>query len=164
MSFTESIKTCFQKYVDFSGRASRSEFWWFFLFTLVVNIILTFIPVIGRIVSLGLLLPSLAVGARRLHDTNRTGWWQLLYFFPFLGWIALILLFAQPGTAGPNRYGLAPLQSQQGMAGYPDPGQPYSPPPVGDPGYPGYGATPQDSLPGQEPSGRQFCTECGAVV
>ena len=78
MTFTESVKTCFQKYVDFSGRASRSEFWWFFLFTFVVRIVTTWIPFIGFIIALALLLPSLAVTARRLHDTNRTGWWMLL--------------------------------------------------------------------------------------
>ena len=78
MSFTQSIKTCFQKYVDFSGRGSRSEYWWFFLFAFIVRVLTVWIPFVGFIVFLGLLLPSLAATARRLHDTNRTGWWMML--------------------------------------------------------------------------------------
>ena len=73
VTFIESIKTCFQKYIDFGGRASRSEYWWFFLFTFIARIVLGFIPVIGFIVTLALILPSLSVTVRRLHDTDRTG-------------------------------------------------------------------------------------------
>ncbi len=78
MSFTESIKICFRKYVDFNGRASRPEYWWFFLFNFIVQLATSWIPVLGTLIAVGLLLPSLAVTARRLHDTNRTGWWMLL--------------------------------------------------------------------------------------
>ena len=78
MSFTEAIKTCFHKYVDFSGRASRSEYWWFFLFTVIARLVAVFIPGVGFIAGLVLLLPSLAAMVRRLHDINRTGWWTLL--------------------------------------------------------------------------------------
>ena len=85
MRFTDSIKTCFRKYVDFTGRAQRSEYWWFLLFTfagsIVLGIIASFAPVLQFlewVFSLAVLLPSLAVTARRLHDTNRTGWWILL--------------------------------------------------------------------------------------
>ena len=92
MSFTDSIKTCFQKYIDFNGRASRSEFWWFFLFTLLVRIVTTWIPGLGFIITLALLLPSLSVTARRLHDTNRTGWWMLLYVIPVLSLIAISIV------------------------------------------------------------------------
>ena len=75
MDFTESVKTCLQKYIDFNGRASRSEYWWFVLLT----ILLSFIPVIGWILRLVLLLPSLAVQVRRLHDMERSAWWLLLF-------------------------------------------------------------------------------------
>ena len=92
MSFTDSIKTCFQKYIDFNGRASRSEFWWFFLFTLLVRIVTTWIPGLGFIITLALLLPSLSVTARRLHDTNRTGWWMLLYVIPVLSLMAISIV------------------------------------------------------------------------
>ncbi len=74
MTFTESIKICLQKYIDFNGRAARPEFWWFALVTLVVG----FIPIIGWLIRLALLLPSLSVQARRLHDMNRSAWWLLL--------------------------------------------------------------------------------------
>ena len=78
MTITESVKTCLQKFIDFSGRASRSEYWWFFLFTFIVRIVTFWIPFVGTIIALALLLPNLSVTARRLHDTNRTGWWMLM--------------------------------------------------------------------------------------
>ena len=79
MSLTESIKMCFSKYAVFSGRAQRSEFWWFFLFSVVSSAIAGIVPVIGQIYPLVLLIPSLSVSARRLHDTGRSAWWLLLY-------------------------------------------------------------------------------------
>ena len=91
MDFTQSIKTCFSKYAVFSGRASRSEFWWFALFGLIGGIVTVVIDVmilgysaenngpVNIIFTIVTFLPYLAVGARRLHDTNRSGWWQLLY-------------------------------------------------------------------------------------
>ena len=85
MSFGESISTCFRKYTVFSGRAQRSEYWWFFLFTVatsvVLGIIASFVPTLRFlewVFFLAVFLPSLAVTARRLHDSNRTGWWMLL--------------------------------------------------------------------------------------
>ena len=85
MSFAESISTCFRKYIVFSGRAQRSEYWWFFLFTFVTSAVLGIIASFASalqflewVFSLAVLLPSLAVTVRRLHDTNRTGWWILL--------------------------------------------------------------------------------------
>ena len=85
MSLAESVSTCFRKYIVFSGRAQRSEYWWFFLFTFVISVVLgiigSFAPVLQFlewVFSLAVLLPSLAVTVRRLHDTNRTGWWILL--------------------------------------------------------------------------------------
>lgn len=105
MNFQESIVICFKKYVDFTGRAGRPEFWWFVLFGIICIVVATVIsPLLGNLVSLGLLLPNLAVGARRLHDINRTGWWQLICLVPLIGLI-LIYFFALPGDKVSNQYG-----------------------------------------------------------
>ncbi len=94
MSFTESISTCFRKYIVFSGRAQRSEYWWFFLFTFAISVVLGIIAAFASalqflewVFSLAVLLPSLAVTARRLHDTNRSAWWLLIWLGIILGWI-----------------------------------------------------------------------------
>ena len=101
MSIVESIRICFSKYADFSGRASRPEFWWFVLFTIVAGMAFA---IGGKLAdslwTLVTLLPSLAVGARRLHDTHRSGWWQLLCLIPVLGWAVLIFFLAQPTKHG----------------------------------------------------------------
>lgn len=101
MTFQESIRTCFAKYVDFSGRASRSEYWWFALFILVVSLLLSMIsrPLSG-LFTLAVLLPSFAAAARRLHDTGRSGWWQLVAFVPVIGTIVLIVFLAQESRVG----------------------------------------------------------------
>ena len=97
MNFQDSIKVCFTKYADFTGRASRPEFWWFALFNFIVSAALSIISQgLSSVYSLATLLPSLAVGARRLHETNRSGWWQLLWLVPVIGWIVLIIFLAQP--------------------------------------------------------------------
>jgi len=105
MTFGESIKVCFSKYADFTGRAVRSEFWWWTLFTLLVSLATGYVSEIASgLFSLATILPSLAVGARRLHDTDRSGWWQLLWFIPIIGWIILLVWFIQEGKE-PNRFG-----------------------------------------------------------
>ena len=97
MNFQDAIKVCFTKYADFTGRASRPEFWWFFLFCFLASIVLSAISsVLSGIFSLLTLIPRLAVGARRLHETNRSGWWQLLWLVPVIGWIVLIIFLVQP--------------------------------------------------------------------
>ena len=97
MTFQESIRVCFGKYVDFNGVASRPEFWWFALFVFVVCIVLALVSsLLSNLFALATLLPQLAVGARRLHDIGRSGWWQLLLLVPLLGLIVLIVLWAQP--------------------------------------------------------------------
>jgi len=72
VTFTESISTCLSRYATFSGRASRSEYWWFYLAYALVGLV----PIVGPIVGLGITIPQLAAGARRLHDVDRSGWWQ----------------------------------------------------------------------------------------
>lgn len=101
MTFQESIKTCFQKYVDFTGRARRSEYWWFVLFIVVGNLVLSYIsPTAGSLFALATLLPSLAAAARRLHDTGRSAWWLLISLVPLVGAIVLIVFLAQEGKDG----------------------------------------------------------------
>lgn len=96
MTFQESIKVCFKKYADFNGYASRPEYWWFFLFLFIVGAVLAVVSnTINTIFSLATLLPSLAAGARRLHETNRSGWWQLLWLVPIVGWVVIIIFLAQ---------------------------------------------------------------------
>ena len=110
MNFVDSIKICFSKYADFNGRAKRPEFWWFTLFLFLAKLVLGMLgDMISMLFSLATLLPSLAVGARRLHDTNRSGWWQLVWLIPLIGWIILIVFMVQEGEAGDNRFGNAPL-------------------------------------------------------
>ena len=106
MSFTDAIKACFAKYADFNGRAKRPEYWWFALFCFVVVVLLEYVSSpVSWIFSIATLLPSLAVGSRRLHDMNKSGWFQLIWIIPILGWIYLIYLLAQPGDVGHNQYG-----------------------------------------------------------
>ncbi len=136
MTFTESIKACFHKYAVFSGRASRSELWWFVLFTLIFD----FIPFVNIVASFVFFLPNLAVACRRLHDMGKSGWWLLVpnvclmifYFvihagnhtldlygdFMFLVFIItvtvtiwLLVEIMLPGKPGSNKYGNNPLRS-----------------------------------------------------
>ncbi len=115
MDFVTAIKACFTKYVGFAGRAPRSEYWYFTLFLIVVSIALgaAGLDQVGNFFSLVTLLPSLAVGVRRLHDTDRSGWWLLLLLVPLVGMIVLIVWFVKSGTQGANRFGDDPLQSVQ---------------------------------------------------
>jgi uncharacterized membrane protein YhaH (DUF805 family) len=100
MNFGQAISTCLSKYATFSGRASRPEFWWFFLFQLLVSIAASMISErLNGLVSLGLLLPALAVGTRRLHDIGKSGWWQLL-MLTGIGFFVLIYWWVQPTADG----------------------------------------------------------------
>ena len=134
MDLVSSVKTCFHKYADFNGRASRSEFWWFYLFTALsllacylgqaflsllqfaasgtraamVLMVFSFILNLAVLaVAVGLAIPLLAVGCRRLHDRDQSGWLQLLMAVPCAS-IALIVLWAMEGTPGPNHFGYPP--------------------------------------------------------
>jgi uncharacterized membrane protein YhaH (DUF805 family) len=105
MTFQESIKLCFQKYADFSGRAKRPEFWWFVLFTFLASMILGVVSsMLAGMFSLAVLIPSLAVGARRLHDIGRSGWWQLIWLVPVIGWIIMIYWFVQESNPTTNAF------------------------------------------------------------
>ncbi len=120
MDFGKSIKTCFSKYAVFSGRASRSEFWWFFLFGFIGGIVTAVIDVMilgysaesygptNIIFTVITFLPYLAVGARRLHDINRSGWWQLITL-TVIGIILLIIWWATVGENKKNAHG-SPLK------------------------------------------------------
>jgi len=100
MTFEESIRTCFTKYAEFAGRATRSEFWWFVLFTCLVSTGLDMVSHrLSGLFSLAVLLPYLAVGARRLRDTNRSPWLLLLWLIPIVGWIVLLIFYAQESAS-----------------------------------------------------------------
>jgi uncharacterized membrane protein YhaH (DUF805 family) len=131
MTFTQAVRSGFSNYVTFSGRARRSEFWFWFLFAIIVGVVAALLDSmlfpsmmdvqtemgdgvasvnaqggpISALVSLGLFLPGLAVSVRRLHDVDRSGWWVLLAFIPLIGIIVLIVWWATEGTRGPNRFG-----------------------------------------------------------
>jgi uncharacterized membrane protein YhaH (DUF805 family) len=110
-----------KKYATFSGRSQRSEYWYFFLFYILINIGLSFIDnvtgtldadtgvgLLSGLFSLAVLIPSIAVGVRRLHDTSRSGWWLLIGFIPLIGTIVLIVFFVQDSMPGDNEYGPNP--------------------------------------------------------
>jgi|TARA_B110000914_G_scaffold181174_1_gene163565 uncharacterized membrane protein YhaH (DUF805 family) len=125
MTFIQSTKTCFQKYVIFNGRASRSEFWWFTLFICLVTIltIIADLVIFGEemllmepyavvnftnIFNIFIVLPSLSVTFRRLHDVNKSGWWLLLYF-TLIGILVILYWNIKKGNEDENRFGLNPL-------------------------------------------------------
>ena len=109
MTFQESIKICFAKYADFNGRAKRSEYWWFVLFLVLASLALGLISsIVSGLFSLATIVPSISAAARRLHDTNRSGWWQLIALIPVLGWIVIIIFLAQQGNAEGNQYDTTP--------------------------------------------------------
>jgi uncharacterized membrane protein YhaH (DUF805 family) len=114
MTFQEAIKDGFGKYVQFSGRSSRSAYWYWVLFEIlagvvgeIVDAILGTGVIVAILLSLALFLPGIAVAIRRLHDTGRTGWWLLLWFLPFIGPIVLLVFYLLKSD-GPNKYGAGP--------------------------------------------------------
>ena len=112
MDFQQAVRTCLQKkYADFSGRAGRSEFWWFFLAQFLIMLVASLLgDIISAIAALALLLPGIAVGARRLHDIGKSGWFLLLGFIPFIGFLVLLYFFVQP--SGPaNAWGAGPADA-----------------------------------------------------
>jgi uncharacterized membrane protein YhaH (DUF805 family) len=117
MTFTEAIKSGFSNYVNFTGRAARSEFWYWVLFTFLVGIVVDILDygigsgsgLLSELWGLATLLPNLAVGARRLHDTDRSGFWLFLLLLPLIGLIVLIVWWCLKGTSGTNQHGSDPL-------------------------------------------------------
>lgn len=124
MDFPQAVrKGLIERYADFSGRSSRSEYWYFFLFCTLVAICAfvldtafavysgrgDFISPLYVIVSIVLFLPSLAVAVRRFHDIDKSGWWYLFNFIPLIGWAFIIMWMCTPGTPGRNEYGENPL-------------------------------------------------------
>ncbi|MFC8685251.1 DUF805 domain-containing protein [Brevibacillus porteri] len=107
-----------KKYVAFEGRARRQEYWMFTLFNIIVSMVIALVDyligtgsILGMIYSLAVLLPSLSVTARRLHDTGRSGWWILISLIPFIGAIILLVFLCQD-SQGDNKYGANPKTSQ----------------------------------------------------
>jgi uncharacterized membrane protein YhaH (DUF805 family) len=164
MNFGEAVKSALSKYATFSGRARRSEYWYFFLFNLIVSVVTGIIDAaignlaLGIIVGLALLLPGLAVGVRRLHDTDRSGWFLLLGLIPLVGIIILIVFFCQDSKPGTNAHGPSPKYPAggpgygdqatgygAGPGGYPPPQGSYGPPPGQ------YGPPPGQYPPQQQP-------------
>ena len=139
VGFPDAVKLGFQRFTDFRGRSTRAEYWWWVLFVVVVGAILSFVDIrtgtyntqsgsglLSGLFKLATLTPGLALGARRLHDINRTGWWQLMWFGILLssvlaalkaprfalggvGPVIVLLWWAtKPSDEGTNKYGLAP--------------------------------------------------------
>jgi len=119
MNMSEAVRTVLSKYATFSGRAARSEFWWWILAVVLATIVATIldelifgsapggesIGILSGLLALALLLPNLAVAVRRLHDTDRSGWWLLLGLIPIIGFLVLLWFYVQKGTPGANRFG-----------------------------------------------------------
>ena len=112
MNFTQAVSTVFSKYATFIGRASRPEFWWFALFNIIASLVTGTIDqalfgyeVLSIVYGLAVLIPGLAVAVRRLHDTDRSGWWLLIGLIPVIGWIVLVYWYASEGTPGTNQFG-----------------------------------------------------------
>ena len=117
MGIQEAVTTCFANYVNFGGRAARPEYWWWVLFVIAAAVILQIIGgvvlgmdsgaggVLSGLFYLATLLPGLAVSVRRLHDTDRSGWWLLVALIPLIGGLVLLYFMVQPGTPGPNQFG-----------------------------------------------------------
>ncbi len=111
--FTDAVTN---HYFDFNGRTRRTAFWYFVLVYVIIAIVLGIIqtilhfttPILTSLLALALLLPNLGIAARRLHDTDRSGWWLLLWLIPLVGWIILIVWYCLPGTTGSNQYGPDP--------------------------------------------------------
>ena len=195
MSLTRSIKTCFRKYADFSGRAQRSEFWWFFLFIFVLLVILSFpvpgaILVLGVLLLLGVLLPSIAVTVRRVHDTGRSAWWVIIILLievlsaMALGALIFWLAIESDSSGNDGYYGLLAFLIIVGIWALVSgvvviallilcalPGTTgtnrYGPDPLlPEPSMGGYRESSHDSAPSdplseQDPERSQFCSQCG---
>jgi len=106
------------RYAQFEGRAHREEFWMYALINFLVSIAFSIVGwvihlhFLGNLYALAVIIPNLALGARRLHDTNRSGWWQLIGLIPIVGWILLLIWFITDSDEGPNNFGPSPKGQQ----------------------------------------------------
>jgi len=151
----ESFIGTLKKYVVFNGRARRQEFWIFFAASFAFGLVLGWIPVVGWLVSLAFVIPSLAVGVRRLHDTERTGLMLLLLLIPLVGFIILIVFWVQEGTAGENKYGPNPKTENTGAISAASASAPI-PAATGNTVCPSCGK--------ENPAGTKFCADCGGKM
>ena len=121
-----------KKYADFSGRARRKEYWFFVLFNIIISVVLTVcdvfmgtysaaasIGILTGIYTLAVLIPGIAVSVRRLHDTDRSGWWLLIVLVPLIGWIVLLIFMLIDGQPGQNAYGPSPKTGDPTIANVP---------------------------------------------
>jgi uncharacterized membrane protein YhaH (DUF805 family) len=127
MGMMDAVQLFFKRYTDFQGRSRRAEYWWVYLFNLIIILVLYMIMIfiggmaqgemnilgilcmiIILLYSLAVLIPGLAIAFRRMHDRDMSAWWLLLGLIPYLGGIILLVMFALPGTAGPNKFGPDP--------------------------------------------------------
>lgn len=121
MTFQDAVRSCFSKYATFSGRARRSEYWYFVLFTVIGSAIagvvdnalfgrmMPDVTLLGSIFSIAIFMPGLSVLVRRLHDTGRSGWWWWIIVIPLIGMLVLLYWLVQPGETGTNTYGPDPI-------------------------------------------------------
>jgi uncharacterized membrane protein YhaH (DUF805 family) len=116
MSFPEAVRTCLGRYANFTGRARRAEYWWFALFQVLVLVLAEIVDyavgsgpaILTFLATLALILPSLAVSVRRLHDTGKSGWWILISFVPIVGPVVLLVFVLSGGDPAANQYGPSP--------------------------------------------------------
>ena len=117
MSFIDAVESAFSKYVTLSGRASRSEYWWFVAFCTAISLIASVIERYNGssfpnlVITLVTFIPGITLGVRRLHDKDRSGWWLLIVFVPFIGWLILLYWNVTRGTLGENRFGPDPVST-----------------------------------------------------
>lgn len=117
MDFMSAVKHVFANYANFQGRARRSEYWWFYLFAIICNVVASVVdasiglPILSIVVLLGLLIPGIAVSVRRMHDIGRSGWWIFIVLIPLVGIILYIYWFVQRGTVGSNEWGADPYDA-----------------------------------------------------
>ena len=109
IGLVEAIKICFNKYANFKGRATRAEYWWWFLFQFLVGCVIGWVPFVGWAVSIALLIPTLAVSWRRMHDIGKGGGWWFINFIPLVGLILWIVWGCQQSEPTPNRFGAPEL-------------------------------------------------------
>jgi len=129
MNFSDAIRSCFSKYADFSGTASRPEYWWFALFATLVYLCLFIVAAAFRspavfILALGLILPSLAVQVRRLRDGGFSGWLAFLNLVPYVGSLVILVFMCLPSKP---QVGQVNPYAQQNFASYPNPAASYCP-------------------------------------